>query len=67
MGQVGYGVLMDIIDDLTGLVSGFDTPLGIVLIVVAALVVIKAAKLVVKLAMIPVVIAGLYLWFGVNG
>ncbi len=57
---------MDIINDLTGL-EGIDTPLGIVLLVVAALVVIKAAKLAVKLAMIPVVLAGLYLWFGVNG
>lgn len=56
---------MDFVDDLSGLVNGADTPLGILLLIVGAFVVLKAAKLAVKLAMIPVVLAGAYLWFGV--
>lgn len=56
---------MDVVDDLSGLVNGIDTPLGIVLLVIGAFVALKAAKLAVKLAMIPVVLAGVYLWFGV--
>ncbi len=43
-----------------------STPLGIVLIVIGALVAWKAAKLVIKLLMIAVVLIGLYLWFGVD-
>lgn len=45
--------------------AGIDTPLGIALLVIGAVVVLKAAKLVVKLLMIPVVLGGLYLWLGV--
>jgi hypothetical protein len=44
-----------------------STPLGIVLIAVGAFVAYKAAKAVVKLLMLVVVAAGLYLWFGVDG
>lgn len=47
-------------DDLSG-------PLGFALIAVGAFVVIKAVKAVVKLLMIVVVIAGIYLLFGVEG
>lgn len=54
---------MDFLEGVNG--PGLDTPLGIVLLVVAALVALKAVKFAVKLAMIPVVLAGLYLWFGV--
>jgi hypothetical protein len=42
------------------------TPLGIVLIAVGAFVAFKAVKTVVKVAMLLVVAAGLYLWFGVD-
>ncbi|HVM15054.1 MAG TPA: hypothetical protein VM287_12105 [Egibacteraceae bacterium] len=44
---------------------GMDTPLGMVLLAVAAFVALKAAKLAVKLAMLPVLLAGLYLWLGI--
>lgn len=40
---------------------------GIGLIVVGALVAFKAVKGIVKLAMLLVIAAGLYLWFGVDG
>jgi hypothetical protein len=43
-----------------------STPLGIALIVVGVFVAIKAVKAVVKVAMIVVVLVGLYLWFGVG-
>jgi hypothetical protein len=43
------------------------TPLGIALIVIGAFVAFKAVKTVVKVAMLLVVAAGLYLWFGVDG
>jgi uncharacterized membrane protein len=44
-----------------------STPLGIALVVIAAVVAFKAVKTVVKVAMLLVVAAGLYLWFGVDG
>ena len=46
-------------DDITN-------PLGIVVIVIAAVVLIKAAKSVVKLAMLALIVIGFYLWFGLN-
>lgn len=57
----------DLLDDLLQRLDavGLDTPLGIALLVVGAFVALKAAKLVIKLAMIPVVLVGLYLWLGV--
>lgn len=52
---------MEFLDGINGLPEGVDTPLGIVLLVVVAFVMLKAARLAVKLAMLPVVVAGLYL------
>lgn len=52
---------MNLFENLNGLPEGVDTPLGIVLLVVVAFVALKAARLAVKLAMLPVVVAGLYL------
>lgn len=46
--------------------DNLSTPLGIALIAVGAFVAFKAIKLVVKLAMVAVVLVGLYLWFGVG-
>lgn len=43
------------------------TPVGIGLIVIGVFVAFKAAKTVIKLVMVAVVAAGLYLWFGVDG
>ena len=44
-------------DDLT-------TPLGIALIALGVFAAIKAAKAVVKLTMLAIIVIGLYLWFG---
>lgn len=41
-----------------------STPLGIALVVIGVIVVVKAAKTVVKVLMLLVILAGLYLWFG---
>lgn len=43
------------------------TPVGIALVVIGVFVALKAAKTVIKLVMIVVVAAGLYLWFGMDG
>jgi hypothetical protein len=43
-----------------------SSPLGLALIAVAAYVAIKAVKVAVKVAMLVVVLGGLYLWFGAN-
>lgn len=43
-----------------------STPLGIALIVVGVIVAVKAVKTVVKVLMLVVILAGLYLWFGVG-
>ncbi len=56
---------MEFLEGIDGFPQGFDTPMGIVLLVVGVFVVFKAAKLAVKLAMLPVVLGGLYLWLGV--
>lgn len=42
------------------------TPVGIALVVVGIFVALKAAKTVIKIVMIVVVAAGLYLWFGID-
>ena len=57
----------DLLDDLGARLAGvgIDTTLGIALLVIGVFVALKAAKLVVKLAMIPVVLAGVYLWLAV--
>jgi len=47
-------------------VHGMDdlsTPLGIALIVIGAFVALKAAKAVIKLAMLAIIVIGVYLWF----
>jgi hypothetical protein len=41
-----------------------STPLGIALIALGVFVAIKAIKTVVKVAMLAVILVGLYLWFG---
>lgn len=41
-----------------------STPLGIALVVIGVFVAFKAVKSVVKVVMLVVVAAGLYLWFG---
>ena len=41
-----------------------STPLGIALVVIGIFVAFKVAKTVVKLVMLVVIAAGLYLWFG---
>ena len=41
-----------------------STPVGIALIVIGVFVALKAAKTVVKLVMLVVIAAGLYLWLG---
>ena len=41
-----------------------STPLGIALVVIGIIVVVKAAKTIVKVLMLVVILAGLYLWFG---
>ena len=46
-------------DDMTN-------PLGIAIIVIAAFVLIKAAKSVVKLAMLALIVVGFYMWFGLD-
>lgn len=55
---VGYGAAMDF---------EVSTPLGIALVVIGIFVAIKAAKTVVKIVMLLVIAAGLYLWFGAGG
>jgi len=40
-----------------------STPLGIALIVIGAFVALKAAKAVIKLAMLAIIVIGVYLWF----
>lgn len=49
-----------------GAVMELSTPMGIALVVIGLVVILKAAQTVVKLLMILVIAAGLYLWFG-NG
>lgn len=63
-GRCRYGTPMELLDGMDGFRQTLDTPMGIVLLVVGAFVALKAAKFVVKLAMLPVVLGGLYLWFG---
>ena len=46
-------------DDLTN-------PLGIAIIVIAAVLLLKAAKTVVKLGMLALIVIGFYLWFGLD-
>lgn len=41
-------------------------PLGIAIIVIAAVVLLKAAKTVIKLAMLALIVVGFYMWFGLN-
>ncbi len=41
-----------------------STPVGVALIVIGVLVAVRAIKLFVKVAMIAVVAAGLYVWLG---
>ena len=43
------------------------TPVGIALVVLGVFIALKAAKTVIKLVMVLVVAAGLYLWFGMDG
>lgn len=43
-----------------------STPVGIAIIVIAAVVLIKAAKTVVKLAMVALIVLGFYVWFGMR-
>lgn len=43
------------------------TPVGIALVVIGLFVAVKAAKTIIKLTMIAVIGAGLYLWLGMDG
>ena len=43
------------------------TPVGIALVVIGVIVLLKAVKTVVKVVMLVVIAAGLYLWFGSDG
>jgi hypothetical protein len=43
-----------------------STIAGIVVIIVAVFALVKAAKLVVKIAMAALVVVGFYLWFGLD-
>ena len=43
------------------------TPVGIALVVLGVIVLLKAVKTVVKVVMLVVIAAGLYLWFGSDG
>lgn len=43
------------------------TPVGIALVVIGVFVAFKAAKTVIKLVMVLVIAAGLYVWLGVDG
>jgi hypothetical protein len=51
--QVDYGEAMEL-----------STPLGIALVVVGLIVAVKAAKTMIKVLMLVVILGGLYLWFG---
>lgn len=44
-----------------------STPVGIAIIVIAVFVLMKAAKTVIKFAMLALIALGIYLWFGVEG
>lgn len=41
-----------------------STPLGIALVVIGLIVAVKAAKTVIKVLMLVVILGGLYLWLG---
>ena len=43
------------------------TPVGIALVVIGVFIALKAAKTIVKLLMVLVVAAGLYVWLGMDG
>jgi hypothetical protein len=48
-------------------VDDLSNPLGIVLLAVGIFVAVKTVKTVIKIVMLTVVLAGLYLLFGVDG
>jgi hypothetical protein len=43
-----------------------SNPLGIAIIVIAAVVLMKAAKTIIKLAMVALIVIGFYIWFGLK-